>query len=79
MAVPDGETDGLVNIVTETSTGEILGARCLGVHGEEIVQSISLLMHVGAPVPALASWLPIHPTVTEYFPTIVGGPQPDAM
>lgn len=40
------------------------------------MQSISLLMHVGAPVSALASWLPIHPTVTEYLPTIVGGLQP---
>ncbi len=77
-AVLDGETDGLVQIVTDTATGEILGAACLGLHGEEIVQSISLLMHVGAPVSALASWLPIHPTVTEYFPTIVAGLKPDA-
>ena len=76
-AVLDGETDGLVNIVTDTATGEILGAACLGLHGEEIVQSISLLMHVGAPVSTLASWLPIHPTVTEYLPTIVSGLQPD--
>ena len=76
-AVLDGETDGLVHIVTDTSTGEILGAACLGLHGEEMVQSISLLMHVGAPVSALATWLPIHPTVSEYLPTIVGGLQPE--
>lgn len=76
-AVLDGETDGLVHIVTDTATGEILGAACLGLHGEEIVQSISLLMHVGAPVSTFATWLPIHPTVTEYFPTIVGGLQPE--
>ena len=76
-AVLDSETDGLVNIVTDTSTGQILGAACLGLHGEETVQSISLLMHVGAPVSALATWLPIHPTVTEYFPTIVSGLTPE--
>lgn len=75
-AILDGETEGLIHIVTDTATGEILGASCLGLHGEEIVQSISLLMHVGAPVSTFATWLPIHPTVTEYFPTIVSGLQP---
>ena len=75
-ATLDGETEGLIHIVTDTATGEILGASCLGLHGEEIVQSISLLMHVGAPVSTFATWLPIHPTVTEYFPTIVSGLQP---
>ncbi len=78
-AVLDGETNGLVHIVTDTATGQILGAACLGLHGEETVQSISLLMHVGAPVSALASWLPIHPTVTEYFPTIAGQLTPASM
>jgi hypothetical protein len=29
-------------------------------------------------VSALATWLPIHPTVTEYFPTIVSGLVPEA-
>ena len=77
-ATLDGETHGLVNIVTDTDTGEILGAACLGLHGEEIVQSISLLMHVGAPASTFATWLPIHPTVTEYFPTIFGSLKPDA-
>lgn len=76
-AALDGETDGLINIVTDTSTGEILGAACLGLHGEEIIQCISLLMHVGAPIDVFKTWLPVHPTVAEYFPTIAGALKPE--
>jgi pyruvate/2-oxoglutarate dehydrogenase complex dihydrolipoamide dehydrogenase (E3) component len=70
-AVLDGETAGLIKIIVDASNDEILGAACLGIEGDEIVQIISALMHVGAPASALATWLPVHPTVAEFFPTIV--------
>ncbi len=69
-AALDGETYGLIKIIIDAVTDELLGAACLGVEGDEIVQVISALMHVGAPASALASWLPVHPTVAEFFPTI---------
>ncbi len=71
-AVLDAETDGLVRLVVEPGTGQILGAAWLGLHGDEIIQSVSLMMHTGAPLTVLDTWLPIHPTVSEFLPTIAG-------
>jgi pyruvate/2-oxoglutarate dehydrogenase complex dihydrolipoamide dehydrogenase (E3) component len=70
-AALDGETAGLIKIIIDATTDEMLGAACLGLEGDEIIQVISALMHVGAPASALSTWLPVHPTVAEFFPTIV--------
>jgi pyruvate/2-oxoglutarate dehydrogenase complex dihydrolipoamide dehydrogenase (E3) component len=72
----EAETDGLINILVDTETERFLGASVLGLTGDEIVQIISALMHAGAPFHALAEMLPIHPTVAEFYPTILGGLAP---
>jgi len=72
----DGETDGLVNILVDTDSERFLGASILGITGDEIVQSISALMHADASWHVLADMLPIHPTVAEFFPTILGRLEP---
>jgi pyruvate/2-oxoglutarate dehydrogenase complex dihydrolipoamide dehydrogenase (E3) component len=69
-AVLDGETDGFVKLLVDDETGLFIGAAALGLHGDEIIQTISVLMHAGVPAPTFATWLPIHPTVAEFFPTI---------
>jgi pyruvate/2-oxoglutarate dehydrogenase complex dihydrolipoamide dehydrogenase (E3) component len=69
-AVLDGETDGFVKLLDDDETGLFIGAAALGLHGDEIIQTISVLMHAGVPAPTFATWLPIHPTVAEFFPTI---------
>ena len=48
----------------------------LGIAGDEIVQIVSALMHAGAPWRVLAEMLPVHPTVAEFYPTILGGLRP---
>ena len=48
----------------------------LGVTGDEIVQIVSALMHADASYRVLAEMLPIHPTVAEFYPTILGRLQP---
>ena len=50
---------------------QVLGAACLGIGGDELVQVFSLMMHARVPVTEIATWLPIHPTVTEFLPTFV--------
>lgn len=72
-AALDGEPDGLITMVVDADSDRLLGAACLGLHGDEIIQTLSLLMHVDAPVSSLLTWLPIHPTVAEFFPTILAG------
>ena len=75
-AALDGETDGLINLLVDTDTERIVGASVLGITGDEIVQIVSLLMHADAPYHALAENLPIHPTVAEFYPTILGRLEP---
>ena len=67
----EGETDGLVNILVDTESQRFLGASVLGITGDEIVQIISALMHADASWHVLAEMLPIHPTVAEFYPTIL--------
>jgi len=71
-AVLDGETDGLIKLVVDADTDRFLGAATLGLAGDEIVQIVSALMHANATYHVLAEMLPIHPTVAEFFPTILG-------
>lgn len=75
-AVLDGETAGMVKILVDADTDRFLGAACFGLFGDEIVQVVSALMHADAPCQVLAEMLPIHPTVAEFFPTILQGLEP---
>jgi pyruvate/2-oxoglutarate dehydrogenase complex dihydrolipoamide dehydrogenase (E3) component len=72
----DGETDGLIELLVDADTDRFLGAATLGLAGDEIVQIVSALMHADAPCRVLADMLPIHPTVAEFFPTILSGLEP---
>lgn len=67
----DGETDGLIVLLVDADTERFLGAATLGLAGDEIIQIVSALMHADAPCHVLAEMLPIHPTVAEFFPTIL--------
>ena len=75
-AVLDEEPAGLVKLVTHRDTGKLLGAAVLGTSGDEVVQTLSLLDHAGGTIDQLATWLPVHPTVAEYLPTIASGLAP---
>jgi len=75
-AALDGETNGLVNLLVDTDTERFVGASVLGLSGDEIVQIVSALMHADASFHVLKDMLPIHPTVAEYYPTILAGLTP---
>ncbi|MEM7437272.1 MAG: mercuric reductase [Myxococcota bacterium] len=70
-AVLDGETEGLIKILVDESTDRFLGASCFGLFGDEIVQVVSALMHANAPCHVLLEMLPVHPTIAEFYPTIL--------
>jgi pyruvate/2-oxoglutarate dehydrogenase complex dihydrolipoamide dehydrogenase (E3) component len=72
----DGETAGLIKLLVDADTDRFLGAATLGLAGDEIIQVVSALMHAGASCRVLAEMLPIHPTVAEFFPTILGKLEP---
>ncbi len=75
-AALDGISPGMMRIVVDADADRVVGAAFFGLHGDEVIQAVSLLMHVDAPASALATWLPIHPTVAEFLPTIYGGLEP---
>ncbi len=70
-AVLDGETDGEMTLIVDDETGRFLGASILGLHADELAQTISALMHAEVPASTFATWLPIHPTMAEFFPTVL--------
>ena len=61
----------MIKLLVDADNDRFLGAATLGIAGDEIVQVVSALMHAGAPCRVLAEMLPIHPTVAEFFPTIL--------
>ncbi len=69
-AALDGVTAGLMRLVIDEDADRLVGAAVFGLAGDEVVQALSLLMHVDGPASALETWLPIHPTVAEFLPTV---------
>jgi pyruvate/2-oxoglutarate dehydrogenase complex dihydrolipoamide dehydrogenase (E3) component len=72
-AVEKDETKGLMKVVADVETGQILGAAILGVEGDEAIHGFIDAMHSRTPYPVLKWAVPIHPTVSELIPTLLGG------
>lgn len=66
-----GETQGLMKVVVEAESKKILGAAILGINGDEAVHAFLDIMSVGAPYTAISRTMHIHPTVSEYLPTLL--------
>ena len=71
-AVEKGETQGLMKIVVDAKSRLILGAAILGVGGDEAVHGILDMMNAKVPYTTLQWAVPIHPTVSELIPTLLG-------
>jgi pyruvate/2-oxoglutarate dehydrogenase complex dihydrolipoamide dehydrogenase (E3) component len=71
-AVERDETQGLMTAVVDAATGRILGAAILGIEGDEAIHGILNMMHAGASYQTLQWAVPIHPTVSELIPTLMG-------
>lgn len=71
-AYEKGETNGLMKIIVDGDTKEILGAAILGVGGDEVVHVILDLMYAKAPYTILQQVVHIHPTVAEFLPSLLG-------
>jgi pyruvate/2-oxoglutarate dehydrogenase complex dihydrolipoamide dehydrogenase (E3) component len=77
-AVEKGETEGFIKILADAQTREILGAAVLGVGGDEVIHSILDAMYAKVPYTVIQRAVHIHPTVSEYVPTILGELEPFA-
>lgn len=75
-AILDSETEGLMKVLVDGDSEEFLGATFLGMHGDDLAQLIGTAMQTGTRYPAVRDALPIHPTVAEFIPTLLGALQP---
>jgi pyruvate/2-oxoglutarate dehydrogenase complex dihydrolipoamide dehydrogenase (E3) component len=75
-AVEKGETQGFIKIVVDADSKQILGAAILGVGGDEVIHTILDVMYARAPYTLIQRAMHIHPTVSEYLPTVMGELQP---
>ena len=75
-AVEKGETLGFMKVLVDAESRALLGAAILGTGGDEAVHGILDMMNAGAAAPVLQWAVPIHPTVSELIPTVLGDLRP---
>ena len=71
-----GETKGFMKILVERDTAQILGASILGLSGDEVIHAILDLMYAKVPYTTLLRATHIHPTVSEFIPTMLSDLKP---
>jgi len=76
-AVEKAETLGFMKLIADAQTRRILGAAILGTGGDEAIHGILDMMNADRPIDVLQWAMPIHPTVSELIPTLVGDLRPD--
>jgi pyruvate/2-oxoglutarate dehydrogenase complex dihydrolipoamide dehydrogenase (E3) component len=72
-AYEKGETKGFMKILVDQETKQILGAALLGLSGDEVIHCILDTMYAKAPSTVLQRAMHIHPTVSEFVPTMLEG------
>ena len=77
-AYEKGETQGFMKICVDAETKQILGGAILGVGGDEVIHVLLDVMYAKAPYTVIRRAMHIHPTVAEYFPTVLSKLEPFA-
>jgi pyruvate/2-oxoglutarate dehydrogenase complex dihydrolipoamide dehydrogenase (E3) component len=75
-AIEKGETLGFMKIVVDAESRRILGAAILGTGGDEAIHGVIDIMNAGVTYDVLQWTVPIHPTVSELIPTLLGDLKP---
>ncbi len=64
-AITSGDTDGMVKLVVDRGTGQILGGHVLAARGGELIAEIALAMRQRLPVQDIAATVHAYPTLSE--------------
>jgi pyruvate/2-oxoglutarate dehydrogenase complex dihydrolipoamide dehydrogenase (E3) component len=75
-AIEKGETQGFIKVIVDAESKRIMGASILGISGDEAIHGIIDVMNADVPYTKLQNAVPIHPTVSELLPTVLGDMQP---
>jgi pyruvate/2-oxoglutarate dehydrogenase complex dihydrolipoamide dehydrogenase (E3) component len=71
-AYEKGETKGFMKILVDKESKQILGASFLGLSGDEVIHCVLDVMYAKASWTVLQRAMHIHPTVSEFIPTMLG-------
>jgi pyruvate/2-oxoglutarate dehydrogenase complex dihydrolipoamide dehydrogenase (E3) component len=66
-----GETRGFMKVLVDAETKQILGASLLGTAGDEVIHCIIDVMYAKAPYTLIQRAMHVHPTVSEWVPTML--------
>jgi pyruvate/2-oxoglutarate dehydrogenase complex dihydrolipoamide dehydrogenase (E3) component len=75
-AYEKSETLGFMKVLIDAETKQFLGASILGTGGDEVIHCIMDLMYAEAPYTVMQRAVHIHPTVSEFLPTLLGELKP---
>ena len=75
-AVEKAETQGFMKAIVDAETRRILGASILGTGGDEAIHGVLDIVNANVPYDVLQRAVPIHPTVSELLPTLLGDLKP---
>jgi pyruvate/2-oxoglutarate dehydrogenase complex dihydrolipoamide dehydrogenase (E3) component len=70
-AYEKGETKGFMKILVDRNSKQILGASLLGLEGDEVIHCVLDIMYAKAPYTVIQRAMHIHPTVSEFIPTMM--------
>jgi pyruvate/2-oxoglutarate dehydrogenase complex dihydrolipoamide dehydrogenase (E3) component len=65
-----------MKIVVDAGTRKIVGAAILGTGGDEAIHGVIDMMNADVTYDVLQNAVPIHPTVSELIPTMLGEMRP---
>ena len=71
-----GETRGFMKILVDRDSKQILGASFLGLEGDEVIHCVLDIMYAKAPYTVMERAMHIHPTVSEFIPTMLDNLKP---
>jgi len=70
-AYEKSETKGFMKVLVDRDSKQILGASLLGLAGDEVIHCLIDLMYAKAPYTVMQHAMHIHPTVSEFLPTMM--------
>jgi pyruvate/2-oxoglutarate dehydrogenase complex dihydrolipoamide dehydrogenase (E3) component len=71
-----GQTKGLMKILVDRDSKQILGASFLGLEADEVIHCVLDVMYAKAPYTVMQRAMHIHPTVSEFIPSMMDDLKP---
>ncbi len=71
-----GETAGFMRVLVDAETERFLGVTLFGIEADEVLHQFILAMDAGVGFRAMMRAVPVHPTVSELIPTLLGRLRP---